>query len=88
LLLALFYLLIDVIGLTRWAYFFVVIGANAITAYVAYHFIPFRDIAEGLVGGLARHVYRGGPVLVELTAVLLIWLALAHMYRHRIFLRV
>jgi predicted acyltransferase len=88
LLLALFYLLIDVIGLKRWAYFFVVIGANAITAYVAYHFIPFRDIAEGLVGGLARHVYRGGPVLVELTAVLLIWLALAHMYRHRIFLRV
>jgi predicted acyltransferase len=88
LLLALFYLVIDVIGLTRWAYFFVVIGANAITAYVAYHFIPFRDIAEGLAGGLARHVYRGGPVLIEFTAVLLIWLALAHMYRHRIFLRV
>jgi predicted acyltransferase len=88
LLLALFYLVIDVIGLTRWAYFFVVIGANAITAYVAYHFIPFRDIAEGLAGGLARHVYRGGPVLIEFTAVLLIWLALSHMYRHRIFLRV
>jgi predicted acyltransferase len=88
LLLALFYLVIDVIGLTRWAFFFVVIGANAITAYMAYHFIPFREIAAGLVGGLARHFYRGGPVLIELTAVMLIWLALAHLYRHRIFVRV
>jgi predicted acyltransferase len=88
LLLALFYLVIDCIGLTRWAFFFVVIGANAITAYMAYHFIPFRDIAEGLAGGLARHAYRGGPVLIELTAVMIMWLALAHMYRHRIFVRV
>jgi predicted acyltransferase len=87
-LLAVFYLLIDCVGFTRWAYPFVVIGANAITAYVAYHFIPFREIAEGLVGGLARHAYRGGPVLVEFAAVLLIWLALNHMYRHRIFVRV
>ncbi len=88
LLLALFYLVIDWVGLTRWAFFFVVIGANAITAYMAYHFVPFRDIAEGLVGGLARHAYRGGPVLIEFTAVMLLWLAMVHMYRHRIFVRV
>jgi predicted acyltransferase len=88
LLLAAFYLLIDVIGWSRWAFPFVVIGANAITMYVAYHFIPFREIAEGIVGGLARHMYRGGPVLIELTAVLLIWLAAWHMYRQRIFVRV
>jgi predicted acyltransferase len=88
LLLAVFYLLIDVLRWSRWALAFVVIGANAITMYVAYHFVPFREIAEGLVGGLARHMYRGGPILIELTAVLLIWLAAWHMYRQRIFVRV
>jgi predicted acyltransferase len=88
LLLAVFYLLIDVLRWSRWALAFVVIGANAITMYVAYHFVPFREIAEGLVGGLARHLYRGGPILIELTAVLLIWLAAWHMYRQRIFVRV
>jgi predicted acyltransferase len=86
--LAAFYLLIDVFGWSRWALAFVVIGANAITMYVAYHFVPFREIAEGLVGGLARHMYRGGPILIECTAVLLIWLVAWHMYRQRIFVRV
>jgi predicted acyltransferase len=88
LLLAAFYLLIDVIGWSRWSLAFVVIGANAITMYVAYHFVPFREIADGLVGGLARHMYRGGPILIEFAAVLLIWLVAWHMYRQRIFVRV
>jgi predicted acyltransferase len=88
LLLAAFYLLIDVIGWSRWAFAFVVIGANAITMYVVYAFVPFREIAEGLVGGLARHMYRGGPLLIQFSAVLLIWLVAWHMYRHRIFVRV
>jgi predicted acyltransferase len=88
LLLAAFYLLIDVLGRSRWAFPFVSIGANAITMYVAYHFVPFREIAEGLVDGLAAHMYRGGPILIELTAVLLIWLVAWHMYRQRIFVRV
>ena len=42
----LFYTIIDVIGLRFWAYFFVVIGVNAITIYVASadHSL-FRDVA-------------------------------------------
>jgi predicted acyltransferase len=88
LLLALFYLLIDIWKWQRWAFPFVVIGMNAITIYVAYHFIPFRTIAEGLVGGLASHLGRGGPALIELTTVALVWLPLYHMYRQRIFLRI
>jgi predicted acyltransferase len=88
LLLALFYLLIDVIGWSRWAFPFVVIGANAITMYMAYHFVPFREISEGLVGGLASHLYRGGPVLIEFGTVLLVFLLAYHMYRQRIFVRV
>jgi predicted acyltransferase len=88
LLLALFYLLIDVAGLRRWAFPFVVIGMNAITIYVANWFIPFDGISETLVGGLAAHLGPAGPVLIAFTAVLLAWLLLYHLYRQKIFLRI
>jgi predicted acyltransferase len=88
LLLAAFYLLIDVLGWRRWAFFFMVIGMNAITIYVAWHLISFEQISEGLVGGLARHLGAAGPVAVAATSVGLGWLALYHLYRQKIFLRV
>ena len=61
---------------------------NAITIYVAYHFVPFRAISAGLVGGLASHLGRGGPAVVEFGTVALVWLLLYHMYRQKIFLRI
>jgi len=62
LLLALFYLLLDVIGLRFLGWFFVVIGVNSIFAYVISHLVDFSAIAEGsanavgFVGGLARYL--------------------------------
>jgi predicted acyltransferase len=89
LLLALFYLVIDVIGLRFWAFPLVVIGMNAIVAYVAYHLvIPFDKISANLVGGLASHLGQAGPLVLALTSVLLVWLLLYHLYRHKIFLRI
>jgi predicted acyltransferase len=89
LLLALFYLVIDVIGWRRWAFPFVVIGMNAITAYVAHWFIPFRGISETLVSGAARHAGTAGKdFVIELTAMLLIWVLLYHLYRQKIFVRI
>jgi predicted acyltransferase len=87
-LLALFYLLVDIIGWRRWAFFFTVIGMNAITIYVAWHLLPFEQVSEGLVGGLARHLGAAGPTLVAATAVGLGWLVVYHLYRQKIFLRV
>jgi predicted acyltransferase len=88
LLLAIFYLLVDILG-ARWLAFpFVVIGMNAIAIYVASFFVPFRAIAEALVGGLARHLGAAGPVVIAFSAVLLAWLVLFHLYRQRIFLRI
>ena len=61
LLLALFYLLIDVLGFRRWAFPFVVTGANAILIYVLWDLVvPFGQIANTLVGGLAAHLGRVG----------------------------
>src|SRR4029078_6168166 len=88
LLLALFYLVIDVIGLRVLAFPFVVIGMNAITIYVAVHFVPFDKISAGLVGGLSRHLGSAGPLVIALTSVLLVWFLLDHLYRQKIFLRI
>lgn len=88
LLLALFYLLIDVLGLRRWAFPFVVTGANALTIYVAWHLLPFTDVAKHLSGGLAAHFGSAGGFIVALTAVLLWWFVLYDLYRRRIFLRI
>ena len=86
--LAFFYAVIDVLGFRRWAFPFVVIGMNAITAYMAVHLIRFSDFADTLVGGLARHLGAFGDFLLPLTAFMILWLILLHMYRHKIFLRI
>jgi predicted acyltransferase len=88
LLLALFYLVIDVLGFRRWAFPFVVIGMNAITIYVAWYFIPFAAIAKNLFGGLASHLSAGGPFLLALATVSIWWLILYDLYRRKIFLRI
>lgn len=61
---------------------------NAITIYVAYHFVPFRTISDGIVGGLASHLGRGGPAVVEFGAVTLAWLLLYYLYRQKTLLRI
>ena len=88
LLLALFYVVIDVLGFRRWAFPFVVIGMNAITIYVAWDFIPFAAIAKNLFDGLASHLGSGGPFLLALATVTIWWLILYDLYRRKIFLRI
>lgn len=89
LLLGCFYLVIDVWGLRRWAFPLVVIGTNAITAYMAWHLLPFGDVSNRLLGGLADHLGdTGGTFLLSTGAFLGIWLVLLHLYRHKIFLKV
>lgn len=87
-LLAIFYAVFDVLQWQRLAFFWVVIGTNAITIYIAQEFINFREIAEFFFGGLAR-LSGDSQTLVILIGVLAIkWLLLYFLYRQRIFLRV
>ena len=85
LLLATFYLVIDVWGYQRWAFFFVVIGMNAITIYMLQAFVDFRGVAQVL---FARAELRVHPVLFAGAGLLLEWILLYWMYRRRLFLRV
>jgi predicted acyltransferase len=92
LLLALFYGIIDVLGWRRWAFPFVVIGANALLAYTVSHL--FMDQIFGmsrvLFGGIARLLEPVGwsGATIALGAPLLIWSMLWFFYRKKIFWKV
>lgn len=93
LLLALFYLIVDVLQFRQWCQPFVWIGTNSITVYLANNIIGFRRLAERFVGGdiraaLDQYVALGfGDLVVALTGlglgVLLCWF----LHRRKIFLR-
>jgi predicted acyltransferase len=92
LLLAVFYAIIDVLRFRAWAFFFIVIGMNAITIYMAEAIIPFHHIAGFFLQGLARISAEefgepGRDVVPQAGAVALAWLLLFHLYRQKIFLR-
>ncbi|HOH28963.1 MAG TPA: DUF5009 domain-containing protein [Candidatus Hydrogenedentes bacterium] len=86
LLLAFFYLVVDIAGWKRWAYPFMVIGANAITAYMLVHIIDFEKFSKALTF-LEGHS-DGALMIVAAVAFLLLWLFLWFLYKRKIFLRV
>ncbi|TSA23012.1 DUF5009 domain-containing protein [bacterium] len=88
LLLALFYLVIDVWGYRKWAFFFVVIGMNAIGVYVATHLFDFKHIGNVFVGGLAPWLGPWNEFVQEAAALTVIWLILYWMYSKKTFLKI
>ena len=59
LLMATFYLIIDVIGYRKWMFPFTVIGMNALAVYMATEMFDFRKIGNIFVGGLLPRVGHG-----------------------------
>ncbi len=88
LLLALFYGVIDGLGFRRWSFFFVVIGANALTIYVLPHFVDFEKAADFFFGGLLRYTGNARPAFETVAVFAVEWLLLLFLYRRRLFLRV
>jgi predicted acyltransferase len=88
LLLALFYWVIDVRGYRRWAFFFVVIGANSIAVYLAHRFFDFRILGDILIHGLLPYMGSWGPFIREVAGVAVSWCLFLYLYRRKIFLRV
>ena len=87
-LLALFYLVIDVWKIQKWGFFFKVIGMNAITVYMVFQLINVDHTSSVLVGGLAKYMGAYGPVLISVVTVSLVWALLYGLYRKKIFLRI
>lgn len=87
--LALFYLIIEIIGFKIWARPFIWIGMNPITIYLAHRLINFEDVANWIVGGPIKATLGAYGEILVLAVVLGMTLALVRfLYRKEIFLRV
>ncbi len=88
LLLGLFYLVIDVWGLRKWAFGLKVIGMNAIAVYMATELFDFRHIGNIFVGGLAERLGCWNDLVQHTAAFAVVWLILLWMYRKRTFVKI
>jgi predicted acyltransferase len=89
LLVALFYLIIDVWGRAKWSFFFRVIGMNSIFVYLFYRFVNIREISGQLFGWLGILLEgETGKLTIAFGSVLLVWLLLYYMYKKNIFIRI
>jgi predicted acyltransferase len=93
LLLAAFYLVIDVWKIQGWCWPFVWIGTNSITIYLLNRVLSFREVAVRLAGGdvqayFDRHVAAGmGSLVITAVAYGLIFALMRFLYQKKIFLR-
>lgn len=86
--LAVFYLVIDVWGLKKWAFGFVVIGTNAITAYMVAELFDCRHIGNIFVSGLERFAGPWYGFIQTSAAFLVLWLILCWMNRKKTFIKI
>lgn len=87
-LLALFYLIIDVWGLKKWSFVFQIIGLNSITIYLGTRMVDFDATSKFWFGGLARLAGTAGVLVLEAGTIAVEWLVLYFLYRKKVFLRV
>lgn len=83
-----FYWIIDVKGYRKWAFFFVVVGMNSITIYLANRYVDFGRLAAVFVGGFSKWLGAAEPLLMAIATAALMWLFLYFLYRRKIFLKV
>ncbi|HLB73641.1 MAG TPA: DUF5009 domain-containing protein [Sedimentisphaerales bacterium] len=88
LLLALFYLIIDIFKFRKWAFPLIVIGANSIFIYMAVHIFSFNAISDPFVTGLDQFVGPWNEFTHALAAFAVVWLVLWYMYRKKTFIKI
>jgi predicted acyltransferase len=87
LLFVVFYWLIDVRKRRAWAFPFVVIGVNALAAYLLPTIVPVSKIVGTFTKPLAKNWGAMAPVFTSGAVLLTGWLILFWLFRRRIFLR-
>ena len=89
LLFALFYYLVDVKGWRKWTTFFVVIGMNSITIYMAQRIVSFSGISNFFFGGfIGLFPETAQPFIGSVCYIATCWIFLYILYRKKIFLKV
>ena len=69
------------------ATFFVVVGSNAIAAYVSASIFDYRLIAKVFVGGLEKYVGPWYPFLLALGGFMVLYVVLWRFYKHKIYIK-
>lgn len=83
---ALFYYIIDVKEIQKWAYFFKVIGMNSILIYISGKFLDWNYTTKALFQWLIDWVGEPLNILVMAFCVILIkWLFLRFLYKKKLF---
>jgi len=86
--LAAFYWIIDVKGFRNWTFFFKVIGMNSLVIYLLVRFVDFDYTSKLLFSGFYSYLPdQFEPACNALGSLLLVWLVLYVLYRHRIFVK-
>lgn len=86
---ALFYFIIDVLKWRGWDFFFVVIGMNSITIYLAQRFAFFDGATHRLFDGtVALFSESVQPVVWNVCYIIVWWLFLYFLYKKKVFLKV
>ncbi|HPT22051.1 MAG TPA: DUF5009 domain-containing protein [Bacteroidales bacterium] len=89
LLFAIFYLIIDVWGYKKWSFFFVVIGMNPITIYLAERIINFSSASDFFFGGFAAIMPESWGTLINGIGITTVaWVFLYILYKKKIFLKI
>lgn len=88
LLIALFYLVIDVWHFQKWSFFFRVIGMNSIFIYLLTRIIPMGTVTGYFLGWIIKPMGDGGEIISVLGYITAEWLLLWFMYRKKIFIKV
>jgi predicted acyltransferase len=81
-----FYWAIDVLGYRKWAFPFVVIGMNALTAYLCDTFTKLSQIVAIFSKSPAEVLGLAGPLFSALAFLIMEWLILFWMYKRKLFL--
>ncbi len=82
----LFYWIVDVLGHRKWAFAFVVIGMNALAAYLCETVTRLSPIVGLFTKGPAEALGSVGPLFSALTFFAVEWLVLYWMYQRKLFL--
>ena len=89
LLLAAFHLIIDVVGIRRWAFVFIVLGVNSIAIYMMAHMFDFRLVGNIVVGGVSDlFAAEVRDVIQAVAALVVMWLLMYWMYRTKTFIKI
>jgi len=89
LVLAFFYLIIDIKGYSKWAFFFIIFGVNSIAIYMMAHLFDFRFIGNVFVGGLSRFFGPDVQNFIQACAAMTVmWLILYRMYCKKTFIKI